>query len=141
MTFGAVSLLLRITAVISSLWAVLLLAGQRFYLVGERATPLHHALANGLGIASIVFAFMFWRAAADPPRERTAVYGAIMLLALKVANDLYELLSLLRGPEAFPSVLDLIASLALLVGVLQSLPATLAAGNPGSQPPTVDGQK
>ncbi len=122
------SLLLRITAVISLLWAVLLVAGRQVYLMGERATPLHHALANGLAIASVVFALMFWRAAADPPRERTVVYGAIALLALKVANDLYELLALLQGPEAFPSALDMIASLALLVGVVQSLPATLAAG-------------
>jgi hypothetical protein len=123
-----VSIFLRITSVISLLWAALLAAGRQTYLVGERATPLHHALANGLAIACVVFAFMFWRAAADPPRERTAVYGAVLLLALKVANDLYELLALLQGPEAFPSMLDMIASLALLVGVLQALPATLAAG-------------
>jgi hypothetical protein len=122
------SLFLRITAAVSLLWAVLLVPGQSIYLVGERATPLHHALANGLGIASVVFAFMFWRAAADPPHERTAVYSAMLLLAFKVANDLYELLSLLQGPEAFPSMLDMIASLALLVGMLQALPATLAAG-------------
>jgi hypothetical protein len=122
------SVFLRITAVISLLWAVLLLAGKPLYLIGERETPLHHALANGLGIASIVFAFMFWRAASDPPRERTAIYGAIALLTLKVGNDLYELLVLLQGPEAFPSMLDLIASLALLVGILQGLPATLVAG-------------
>lgn len=127
------SLFLRITAVVSLLWALLLVPGQQIYLVGERATPLHHALANGLGIASVVFAFMFWRAAADPPHERTVIYGAMMLLAFKIANDLYELLALLQGPEAFPSMLDLIASLALLVGVLQSLPATLAAGR--SRPP------
>jgi hypothetical protein len=124
------SILLRITAVISFLWALLLLAGKPLYLIGEQATPLHQALANGLGIASIVFGLMFWRAAADPPRERTAVYGAITLLALKIVNDLYELLALLQGPEAFPSMLDLIASLALLVGMLQALPKTLAAGRP-----------
>jgi hypothetical protein len=123
-----VALLLRIAAVISLLWALLLVPGQPIYLVGERATPLHHALANGLGLASVVFAFMFWRAAADPPHERTAIYCAILLLAGKVANDLYELLALLQGPEAFPSMLDLIASLALLVGIVQALPATLAAG-------------
>ena len=122
------SLFLRITAVVSLLWALLLIPGQSIYLVGERATPLHAALGNGLGIASVVFAFMFWRAAADPPRERTTVYGAMLLLAFKIANDLYELLSLLKGPEAFPSMLDLIASLALLVGMLQALPSTLAAG-------------
>jgi hypothetical protein len=127
------ALFLRITAVISLLWAVLLVPGQQIYLIGEHATPLHHALANGLGIASVVFAFMFWRAAADPPHERTAVYGAMLLLACKIANDLYELLVLLQGPEAFPSMLDLIASLALLVGILQALPATLAAGRSARQ--------
>ncbi len=122
------ALLLRITAGISLLWALLLTLGKPFYLVGERATPLHHALANGLAIANVIFAFLFFRAAGDPPRERTVIYGAIALLALKIANDLYELLSLLKGPEAFPSMLDLIASLALLVGILQALPGTLAAG-------------
>ncbi|HVN86083.1 MAG TPA: hypothetical protein VMW17_14690 [Candidatus Binatia bacterium] len=127
------SLFLRITAVISLLWAVLLVPGQSIYLVGERATPLHQALGNGLGIASVVFAFMFWRAAADPPHERTTIYGAMLLLACKIANDLYELLGLLKGPEAFPSMIDLIASLALLVGMLQALPATLAAGRSESQ--------
>jgi hypothetical protein len=127
------SLLLRITGAISLLWALLLFAGKQLYLVGERATPLHHALANGLAITNVVFAFMFFRAAADPPRERTVIYGAIALLALKVANDLYELLVLLRGPEAFPSMLDLIASLALLVGILQSLPGTLAAGTAAAE--------
>ena len=127
------ALLLRITGVISLLWAVLLTAGKHLYLIGERATPLHHALANGLAIASVVFAFLFFRAAADPPRERTVIYGAILLLALKIANDLYELLALLKGPEAFPSMLDLIVSLALLVGILQALPGTLAAGREGRE--------
>ncbi|MBI4514476.1 MAG: hypothetical protein HY699_01490 [Deltaproteobacteria bacterium] len=122
------SLFLRIAAGISVLWALLLFAGRSAYLAAEPGTPLHHALANGLGIVHLIFAFMLWRAGAQPPRERTVIYGAMIWLALRIANDLYELLALLRGPEAFPSMLDMIASLALLVGILQALPATLAAG-------------
>lgn len=120
--------LLRITGILGLGWAVLLLLFKDQVITAEQLSPLVRALANGLGIANLVLAYVFWRAAGDPAANRSAVYAAIILLALKVANDLYELLVLLPASQATVSLVDLVASLALLVGILEALPRTLAAG-------------
>jgi len=112
---------------VSLAWAVLLLAMKDHVIAAAQLTPLARALANGLGIANIVLTYVFWYAARDPGSHRGVIYGAIMLSALKTANDLYELLVLLPPEQALVSLADLVLSVGLLVGILESLPRTLAA--------------
>ena len=85
------------------------------------------ALANGLGATHLVLAYLFWYGARAPTVHRGAIYGAVTLLVLKTANDLYGLLVLLPPGLALVSLLDLVVSVALLVSVLESLPRTFAA--------------
>jgi hypothetical protein len=123
-----VSLLLRLTAVLSLGWTILLL-GRKELLVGAGLlSPLVRALANALGIANLVLAYVFWTAAREPAANRRTVYAAIALLGLKVATDLYGLLVLLPPSQAVVSLADLVVSVALLVGVLEALPRILGEG-------------
>jgi hypothetical protein len=122
-----VSVLLRLSAGVSLAWAVLLLALKDQTLSVEQLSPLARALANGLGIANLVLAYVFWYAARAPASNRGAVYGAIMLMVFKTANDLYEMLVLLPPDRALVSLADLVLSVGLLVGLLEALPRMLAA--------------
>jgi hypothetical protein len=122
-----VSVLLRVTAVVLVGWAVLLLALKDYTLTAEQLSPMVRALANGLGVANVVLAYVFWYAARDPAANRGAIYGAIMLMVFKTANDLYEMLVLLPADRALVSLADLVFSVGLLVGLLEALPRTLAA--------------
>jgi hypothetical protein len=119
--------LLKVTAVVSLLWAVLLLAFKELAFPPNDLTPLVRALANGLGTASGALAFLFWYAASDPPAHRDAVYTAIVLQLGKALNDVYEVLRLLPPEQALVSLLDLFVSVALLAALLEALPRTLAA--------------
>jgi len=117
-----VSWLLRLTALLVLAWAVLLLALKGQVLAREELSPQMCAFANGLAIANVALAYVFWHGAHNPAANRGAVYGAIILLALKLANDLYELLVLLPARGAAISLADLVVTLALLVGILEALP-------------------
>jgi hypothetical protein len=117
--------LLRVTAGIMLLWAVGLVAGRPHLAPPDQVTPLVSALANGLAATTLVFAFLFWRASSDTPPNRTAIYAAILLLLLKTGLDLHELLVLRDGVGGLVSVADLVVSVALTVGVIEALPATL----------------
>jgi hypothetical protein len=123
-----VSLLLRLTALLVLVWAVLLLALKGYVVAQEELSPQVRAFANGLAVTNVVLAFVFWHGARDPAANRGAVYGAIILLALKLANDLYELLVLLPVRGAAISLADLVISLALLVAILEALPRMVKAG-------------
>jgi hypothetical protein len=125
--------LLRLTAVISLLWAVVLLVPPIAATLGQ-LSPLEHALANELGITNLVFACLFWYAARQPSANHGVVYAAIMLLVLKTANDVYELLVLLPGSQALVGLTDLVVSLALLVGILEALPRLLKGQGDGQRP-------
>jgi hypothetical protein len=128
-----VSILLRIAAAVSLAWAVLLLGAKNAVFFAAQLTPLVRAFANGLGIAHLVLAYIFWHAARAPAANRGAIYGAIMLMVLKTANDLYEMLVLLSGRQALISLADLVFSVALLVGILEALPRMLAAPAEGRE--------
>lgn len=119
-------MLLRIMAAVTFAWAVLLLGLKGQVIPAADLSPLARALANGLGIANLVLTFIFWSASRDPAAHRGVVYAAIMLAALKTANDLYELLVLLPPHQALVSLADLVFSVALLVGILEALPRMLA---------------
>lgn len=118
--------LLRIAACVSFVWAVVLLAFKKELFGATALTPLGQAFANGLGIAQLVFACLFLYAASAPAKNRGAIYAAIMLMALRTANDLYQLLVLLPPEQALISLADLVVSVALLVGILEALPRLLA---------------
>jgi hypothetical protein len=120
-----VSLLLRLTALLSASWTVLLLGRKELVIGAALLSPMVCALANALGIANLVLAAVFWGAARDPAANRRTVYAAIAWLALKVASDLYDLLVLLPPSQAVVSLVDLVVSLALLVGMLEALPKIL----------------
>ena len=118
--------LLRITAILGIGWAIFLLGFKDQVIAAAELSPLTRAFANGLGIANLTLAYAFWHGARDPAANRGAVYTAIILLGLKIANDLHELLVLLPPHQAVISLADLVVSLALLVGILEALPRTLA---------------
>jgi hypothetical protein len=122
-----VSAMLRVAAVFSFAWAIVLLGLKGRLLVSEHLSPVPHALVNGLAILYLVLTYLFWYAARDPGRNRGIIHAAIMLVALKTATDLYDLLVLLPPQVAVISLGDLVVSVGLLVGILQALPGTLAA--------------
>lgn len=121
------NLLMRLTAVVCLVWALLLLGFRDQIMTAAQLSPLVRALANAGGIAHLALACVFWQAASDPIRSRGVVYAAIVLLGLKVANALYDILVLLPANAAALTLADLVVSLALLVGVLEALPRTLKA--------------
>ena len=121
------SLLLRLTALLTLAWAVFLLT-LKGYVAPEDLSPQVRAFANGLAVANVALAYVFWHGARDPAANRGAVYGAIILLALRLANDLYELLVLLPARGATISLADLVITLALLVGILEALPQMAKTG-------------
>ncbi len=125
------SVLLRISAVASLGWALWL-----FGLDPSGAIPLASqtvALARGLAIANLGLAYLFWHAARDPGRERAVVYTALLVFGLRGANGTYQVLYLLDGPAAVAGLVDMVTSIAMFVGLLNSLPATLRP--PGVEPP------
>ena len=122
--------MLRVTGGFSLAWAITLFALRGRVLVTEHLSPVPQALVTGLSILYLVLTYVFWYAARDPANNLVAVHAAIILVALKTANDLYELLVLLPPQPAIISLADLILSVALLVGILQALPRTLAAARP-----------
>ncbi len=126
------SVVLRIIAALSLLWALLFLGFKDRMIDAPQLSPLVRALANGLGAAYLVLAYVFWYGARAPAIHRGAIYGAVILLAAKTANDLYGLLVLLPPGQALVSLIDLVVSIALLVTVLESLPRTLAASRPSA---------
>jgi hypothetical protein len=118
------STLLRLSALSCALWAVCLLGFKDQVISTEQLTPVARALANGLGITQLILVYFFWTAARAPAENRITIQAAIALMAIRTANDLYEIIVLLPPAEALGSVLDLIMSVALLVGLLESLPRT-----------------
>jgi heme A synthase len=135
-----VSILLGISALLSLAWAIGLLFFKSLVLGAASADPMVAYLANAGGVANLVFAFVFWRGAMAPPRERVAVYAALLILGLRGASGTYAVLFLLDGRAAVASLVEMITSIGLFVGVLNALPTTLAdsapAASQGGRPPT-----
>lgn len=121
--------LLRATAITMLLWAVGLFFGLGHAIPAEQLNPTTVALANGLAAASVSFAFAFWAASSETPPNRTVIFTAILILVLKTAADLYELLVLLKGGAAMVSLADLVLSVGLCVGIIEALPSALRAKN------------
>jgi hypothetical protein len=121
-----VSTLLRIAAAVSLTWAVVLWCCRPMAFGAAVAdTPLFASLAGGLAIAHVGWAFLLWRAAPEPGRERSILYGALIVFALRAMNGTYQVLYVLDGPAAMTILIDMVTSLALFVGILNALPQTL----------------
>jgi hypothetical protein len=118
------STLLRLSALSCALWAVCLLVFKDQVIAVDQLTPVARGLANGLGISQLILVYFFLSAARAPAENRVAIQAAIALMAIRTANDLYEIIILLPPMEALGSVLDLMMSVALLVGLLEALPRT-----------------
>jgi hypothetical protein len=116
---------LRIAAVL----ALLRSAGLYFFkatVLGSLAgSPLCIALANGLVVANLGLAFLFWRAGANPVGERSGMYTALLVSGLRGVSGTVEVLYLFEGNTAAVSLIDMVASIALFVGILNALPGTL----------------
>lgn len=122
------SILLRITAILFLGWSILL-GLQPFGATALLGQPVTTALAGGLAVANVGFAYLFWRAAANPAGERSAIYTALIVLGLRAALGTYDVLYVLDGIPALVALLDMVTCLALLVGVINTLPATLRASS------------
>jgi heme A synthase len=120
------SVLLRIASVLSLIWAAGLYLLPASAVAGAEA-PAFAALANGLAAANLGFAYLFWRAAANPALERGAIYTALLLFGLRAADGTYQVLYRLEGPAAVGSLVDMVLSIALFVGILNALPSALGA--------------
>ena len=123
------TILLRLSAAVSLLWAALLLLVKDQTLAADQAAAVTQGLANALGIAYVSLAFCFWYSARDPRTHRAGIYTAIILMALKMANAIYEILVLMPPDHALFSLADLVLSVGLLVGLLEALPRTFNLPN------------
>ena len=124
-------ILLRIAALYSLAWAVCLACPACLGFDIGVPTPEMRSLANGLAIANLALAYLFNRAASDPPGQRGILYGALLVFGLRGLVGTYEVLYLLDGPAALPRLIDMVLSLALFVGMLNALPGTLQAEKSG----------
>jgi len=119
------SVFLRIAAVFALARAVGLYCFQAVMLGALAGTPLVVALANGVALANLGLAFVFWRAGSDPAAERSGMYAALLVTGLRAASGTYEILYVFEDAAAMITLIDMIGSLALFVGILNTLPATL----------------
>ncbi|GIW42291.1 MAG: hypothetical protein KatS3mg076_2868 [Candidatus Binatia bacterium] len=117
--------LLRATAFVCLFWSAALFAGRDLFSEAGGGGPLFEFVANGLAASQFAFAFLVWRAAGEATPNRTVVYGVLLLLALKVALDLYALLDGLAGTPAVLVLADLVTSLALVTALVEALPRAL----------------
>jgi heme A synthase len=124
---------LRIASVLALLRSVGLYFFKATVLGSLAGSPLCIALANGLAVANLGLAFLFWRAGANPAAERSGMYTALLVTGLRGVSGTYEVLYLLEGNAAAVSLIDMVACIALFVGILNALPGTLREAGAGAQ--------
>ena len=132
-------ILLRIAAAYSLAWAI----GLAFpsWLPGGFAalSPEMRSMANGLASANLALAYLFNRAASDPPGHRGIMYAALIVFGLRGGLGTYEVLYMLDGPAAIIRLTDFVLCLALFVGMLNSLPGTLQRRGTSPEPGSSSG--
>jgi len=117
--------LLRVAAFYSLAWAIALAVPG--LLPADPAGPAARALELALMGANLAFALLFWSAAAVPSAARPTLYSALLVFGLRAAIGTYDVLYVLDGPAAVIRLVDMVLSLALFVGILNSLPGALVA--------------
>ena len=118
-------ILLRVAAVYSLIWAIVLSFPAWLSFGAGAPTPEVSSLAHGLAIANLGLAYLFFRAAPEPAAHRATLYGALAIFGLRGVVGTYEVLFVLDGWPAMLRLIDFVLSLALFVGMLNSLPETL----------------
>ena len=127
--------LLLLAGAVSLVWAIVLLLFRFPYGGPAVGPPMMDSLAHNLGITHLVLGALFLYAARDPVANRGAIYAGILLSALKMINDAYDVVVLLPPDQALVSLADLVLSVGLCVGLLEALPRTLGRG---AAPPAAD---
>lgn len=132
-------LLLRVSALVSLTWAALL-AIPPDALTDLPPTPLSRTFGHTLVAYNATLAGLFLWAARAPHRNMPAIVVAIATTAARIVVDLIGLLGDLPPSPAVYFVVDLLVGVALLVGLLEALPRTVAAMRvgddaPGTEPP------
>jgi len=118
-----VSTLLRVAAFYCLLWGIAL-ACPGLLPAGVPAAEVR-SLELALMGANLAFAYLFWNASAAPAAARPILYAALGMFGLRAAIGTYEVLYLLDGVAAVIRLIDMVFSLALFVGILNSLPGAL----------------
>lgn len=116
------SIMLRIAAFYSLAWAVLLAIPGLLPPAGDPAVSSLEMAVMG---ANLAFALLFWSAAKAPAAALPVLYAALIVFGLRAALGTYEVLYSMEGPAAVLRLVDMVLSLALFVGVLNSLPGVL----------------
>jgi hypothetical protein len=116
------SVMLRIAAFYSLAWAVLLAVPG---LLPGTSDPAVASLEMAVLGANLAFALLFWSAAKAPAASLPILYAALIVFGLRAALGTYEVLYTMEGPAAVLRLIDMVLSLALFVGVLNSLPGVL----------------
>jgi hypothetical protein len=125
------TILLRITAVVGLAWSGLLLFAPQA-LTGGPPDPVLRALAGSLAAVLVILAAAFLRASSEPESDLFTVGLAIATVASRVVIDLWGLLGDLPPEPALYFLVDLIVGFALLVGLLEALPRTVARSRSGA---------
>ena len=121
------SILLRIAAIYSLAWSVGLVWSDLWPAISPAAGPEAHSLALALAVANLAYALLFWAAAGNPGGYRLVLYVALLVFGLRAVIGTWEVLYTLEGGPAVARLFDMVASLALFVGILNALPGALAA--------------
>ncbi len=119
--------LLRIAAIYSLACAVGLACADLWPVVGPAPGPEVRSLALALAIANLAYALLLWPAARRPAEHRAVLYVALTVFGLRAVLGTWEVLYTLEGGPAVVRLFDMVASLALFVGILNGLPSVLAA--------------
>jgi len=122
--------LLRIAAIYSLAWAVGLTWADLWPSTTPPPGPETRALALALAVANLAYAILFWSAARRPSEHRATLYVALVVFGLRAALGTWQVLYTLEGGPAVACLFDMVASLALFVGVLNALPGALAGPPP-----------
>lgn len=116
--------LLVITAFLTGAWGLLFVGGLAL-LGGDPTNALTVTMARSGGAMALVLAVLFAWASREPRGHLAIVYAAIALMACKILTGLVGLLGTLPPQPSVFYLIDLLASVALLVGLLESLPRLL----------------
>lgn len=130
--------LLLLAGAVSLAWAVVLSVFRGTYLGHEPVLPVTASLSLTLAISQFVLGTLFLYAARDPAGNRGAIYAAILLSALKMIKDGYDVVVLLPPDQALFSLADLVLSVGLCVGLLEALPRTIGTNAPPREPSTTE---
>lgn len=106
---------------LSLCWALAYLAVPAPAMGVTDLPPVAVALAHAAAAGHLALAYLFWWGGAAPTTRRGAVYGAVLFMALRTAHDLYGVLVHLPPTAALISLIDLVLSVTLLVGLLEAM--------------------